>query len=112
LGSVYSKNQDWEHAIESYAQVISLKPELADAYYSLAVSEENAAGTIINSSDEITPEEKKLAYDLTQKAIQDYQTYLAKAPDAKDKKEVEQSIEQLKGMFSSIEVDTGLLRRL
>ncbi len=110
LGSVYSKTQNWADAIENYVKVITINPDFADAYYSLAVSEENLLSTMLEG--ELTPIDKKNIYDLMQKAVQDYQTYLDKSPDAKDRKDVEQSIDNLRQMQSDNMIDQEILRRL
>ena len=114
LGSVYSKTGDWESAIESFTQAALLKPDFADAYYSLAVSEENYANSLLEnySEEDIPAAERKLIYDLLQKAIQDYRDYLAKSPDAPDRKDVEQSIRSLEDLSHSNIIDESMARRI
>ena len=47
LAVAYTKAEDYPNAIKTYGDAIKLNPDFADAYYSLAVCEENLAKDII-----------------------------------------------------------------
>ena len=50
LAVAYTKAEDYSNAIKTYAAAIKLNPDFADAYYSLAVCEENLAKDIISGA--------------------------------------------------------------
>lgn len=115
LGIAYTQAEKYPEAIDTFQNTIKIKSDFADAYYSLAVAQENYAkgiidgsinkektektsGNIVDSqkSKELTTEEKAQVSQLFGDSIQSYTTYLEKSPNAQDRKEIEQTIENLK----------------
>ena len=116
LAIVYTKSGDYLNAINEYKTVISMKPELADSYYSLATAENNLAIEIkrgnyrINDVDdslvptqteeertaELTDKETSLMNELYNSAVKNYEKYLELNPKAEDKKDVKETIERIK----------------
>ena len=118
LAVAYTKAEDYANAIKVYNDAIKLKPDFADTYYSLAVCEENLASDLINTfvhidesgnivktaqtdensmiqEQQASEQDKNYALELLKSAVTHYQTYLEKAPDAKDIETVNSKIELL-----------------
>jgi len=117
LGIAYTQAEKYPEAVETFQNAIKLKPSFADAYYSLAVAQENFAKGIIdgtikkeNSEDKaeakadseevpevkLTTEDKAQIVQLLNDSTASYNTYIEKGQELKDKEEVEQKIEYLK----------------
>ena len=125
LGIAYTQAEKYPEAVETFENAIKLRPDFADAYYSLAVAQENFAKGVVDGTlkkadkddkddaDEaqeapktvdadgvpakkvLTKEEKAQAAELFEASIKSYETYLEKGQDIKDKAEVESKIEYL-----------------
>ena len=117
LAVAYTKAEDYQSAIKTYGDAIKLNPDFADAYYSLAVCEENLAKDIIsgavkvNSDNSIAKVEtdenaqdtkvtlsenaKTMLSTLLNNAISDYSLYQDKSENADDKTYVEEKIKEL-----------------
>jgi len=120
LGIAYTQAEKYPEAVETFQNAIKLKPSFADAYYSLAVAEENYAKGIIDGSindknknkpeaksepespsalkpdRKLTKEEKAKVAELFNDSITSYTTYLDKGKEITDKQDVEEKIEYLK----------------
>jgi len=119
LGIAYTQAEKYPEAVETFQNALKLKPGFADAYYSLAVAQENYAKGIIDGSlkananckaeeakevaasgetkqKPLTKEEKIQVAQLLTDAMTSYTTYLEKSLSADDKDEVQQKIEYLK----------------
>ena len=111
LGVALVELKEYDEAQKSLENAINLKPDFADTYYSLAVALQEQVNELENpkkaESDEltseqpagITPAKTELSADtkkeITQKlgmAIDNYNKYLARKPDAKDKEKVVEQI--------------------
>ena len=122
-GSVsYTKAEDYQSAIKTYGDAIKLNPDFADAYYSLAVCEENLAKDIIsgavkvnsdNSIAKVKTDEnaqdtkvtlsenaKTMLSTLLNDAISDYSLYQDKSENADDKTYVEEKIKELQKLVA------------
>ena len=118
LGVALIDNKEYEEAQTSLQNAIKLKPDFANSYYSLAVAYEGQADKLVNkesddvdsvkvddsSNENITkvPDEKSLTevektkiVELYNFAIDSYNKYLIKQPDAADKDKVTAQIEYL-----------------
>ena len=118
LGIALIDNKEYEEAQTSLQNAIKLKPDFANSYYSLAVAFEGQADKLVNkesddvdsvkaddsSNENITkvPDEKSLTevektkiVELYNFAIDSYNKYLIKQPDAADKDKVTAQIEYL-----------------
>lgn len=125
LAVAYIANEENLKAEEQLLVAIKIKPDAANAYYSLGVAQEGAANDIINQKPEKKPEavqedevaileKRELNTDeinaviskMTQ-AMDSFEYYLSLKPDAEDKEEVTNQIESLKN--SIIEYQAKLL---
>lgn len=121
LGIAYTQAEKYPEAVETFQNAIKLKPDFADAYYSLAVAQENyAKGIIDNTIDisgkniekdkdslktneegllsktkKIAKEEKAKITELFNNAKSSYQAYLKKGKEIEDRQDVESKIEYL-----------------
>ncbi len=122
LAVAYTKAEDYQNAIKTYGDAIKLNPDFADAYYSLAVCEENVAKDIIsgavkvNSDNSIAKVEtdenaqdtkvtlsenaKTMLSTLLNDAISDYSLYQDKSENADDKTYVEEKIKELQKLVA------------
>lgn len=118
LGIAYTQAERYPEAVDTLKSAIKLRPEFADAYYSLAVAQENFAkgiieGSIVNGKKievddtkteeiedtskkkELNKDEKAQVAQLMQDSITSYTTYLEKGKNIQDKQEVEEKIQYL-----------------
>lgn len=101
LGVALIKVKEYEEAQVSLLNAISLKPEFADSYYSLAIAMESQADSIVENDSEDGDEEilsesdKVKAVDLYNSAIENYNKYLVKKSQVSDKEQIEDKISLL-----------------
>lgn len=118
LGVALIENKEYAEAQSALQNAIKLKPEFADSYYSLAVAFENEASDIINgvnkeadedavSDDdgnndgkadkkkELTESDKTKIVEYYNSAVDNYNKYLVKQPDSKDKEKIISQIDYL-----------------
>lgn len=122
LAVAYTKAEDYANAIKTYNDAIKLNPDFPDAYYSLAVCEENLAKDIISGnvkvndddtiekrevSEEENSQEAKLSGNaskmlttLLNNAFSDYQIYLDKDGSVDDRAYVEDKIKELQMLLA------------
>lgn len=117
LGIAYTQAEKYPEAIETFNNAIKIKPEFNDAYYSLAVAQENYAKGIIDGSikkansavkqeetqieddgkkPELTKEEKEKVLELFNNSMASYETYLKNDTNTDEQKEIQDKIEYLK----------------
>lgn len=125
LGIACTQAEKYPEAVDAFKNAIKLKPSFADAYYSLAVAQENYANGIIDGSiknkvkvkaseeakpasvvaeNKLTNEEKAQVTQLINDSVSAYSTYLEKGKNIDDKDQVEQKIEFLKSQLPKYEV--------
>ena len=127
LAVAYTKAEDYSNAIITYNDAIKLNPNFPDAYYSLAVCEENLAKDIIagevkvNDDDsftkaeesdeedisdkkELSENDKKMLTTLLNNAISDYMIYQDKNPTSDDKTYVENKVKELQMLLAEYTV--------
>lgn len=113
LGVALISAKQFDEAQKSLENAINLKPDFADSYYSLAVAFEEQAYAKINNEEnsdkdsqidsddtvsdtdkdkELTLQDKAAIADAMSSAIDNYNKYLLKKPDAQDKEKVESQI--------------------
>lgn len=129
LGVAYIKANKYKEAIGVLKKAAEINPERADSYYSLAVAQESYAQKLINmkskassednsiennddydtekeSADEdeaLSVEQRKAkAVELYNDAVASYKKYLEKAPDAKDKDDINNEINSLEEEISKL----------
>lgn len=112
LAVAYTKLDDYSNAFDNYKKVIELKPDFADGFYSLAVCEENLISDIEDGDvvvdnngkllktdsklKKISESELNLVNELRSDAVMNYEKYLSLSPNATDKDEVQERIDDLK----------------
>ncbi len=129
LGVALIEVKEYAEAQASLENAIKLKPDFADSYYSLAMAMENQEDDFINgrtnedktlnseqteetaqqadakAKKELTEAEKNKVVELLNGAVDNYNKYIVKKPDAEDKDKVEEQIrfvnEQI-GQYNSL----------
>ena len=123
LAVAYTKAEDYSNAIKTYAAAIKLNPDFADAYYSLAVCEENLANDIISGAvkvnddgtiekvEEIDNEAEEVKVVLSDRAketlgkllndaISDYGLYQDKSNEPDDRAFVDRKVKELQQLLA------------
>ena len=123
LAVAYTKAEDYSNAIKTYAAAIKLNPDFADAYYSLAVCEENLAKDIISGAvkvnddgtiekvEEIDSEAEEVKVGLSDRAketlgkllndaISDYGLYQDKSNEPDDRAFVDRKVKELQQLLA------------
>lgn len=123
LAVAYTKAEDYSNAIKTYAAAIKLNPDFADAYYSLAVCEENLAKDIISGTvkvnddgtiekvEEIDNEAEEVKVVLSDRAketlgkllndaISDYGLYQDKSNEPDDRAFVDRKVKELQQLLA------------
>lgn len=123
LAVAYTKAEDYSNAIKTYAAAIKLNPDFADAYYSLAVCEENLAKDIISGAvkvnddgtiekvEEIDSEAEEVKVVLSDRAketlgkllndaISDYGLYQDKSNEPDDRAFVDRKVKELQQLWA------------
>ena len=112
LGVALIEVKEYEEAQTSLENAIKLKPDFADSYYSLAMAFEGQADKLIagepkndDNSQETDDDKAKVLSDsekikvveLLNSAVDNYNKYLVKKPDAQDKDKITEQINYLNG---------------
>ena len=112
LGVALIEVKEYEEAQTSLENAIKLKPDFADSYYSLAMAFEGQADKLISgepkdddNSQETADDKAKVLSDsekikvveLLNSAVDNYNKYLVKKPDAQDKDKITEQINYLNG---------------
>ena len=123
LAVAYTKAEDYSNAVKTYAAAIKLNPDFADAYYSLAVCEENLAKDIISGAvkvnddgtiekvEEIDNEAEEVKVVLSDRAketlgkllndaISDYGLYQDKSNEPDDRAFVDRKVKELQQLLA------------
>lgn len=120
LGVALIQNKEYEEAQKSLENAINLKPDFPDTYYSLALSLQEQAYALANPASEeeetadlaeesentdisseeapakeLTEAQKQEIVEKFNLAIENYNKYLSKKPDAKDKESVASQVATL-----------------
>ena len=98
LGIAATNAKKYDIAIEALENGIKIKPDFSNFYYSLAVAQAELAESLVETDEdkkEISEEDKNKAKELKTSAIANAQKYLEMNPQAEDKDEVEEFIEDL-----------------
>ena len=140
LGVALISAKQYEEAEKSLLNAIKLKPDFADAYYSLAVAQEEKAFEMINKeqqpdeedrqetsadepedisessepseeSKELSTEDMKKIADALSASIENYNSYLLKKPDAEDKAKIENHISTLNDELKKYSPDDVSMER-
>lgn len=128
LGIAYTQAEKYPEAVETFNNALKIKPDFTDAYYSIAVAQENFAKGIIDgtidlkgaavktedkqdsakdSDEEASAKPKELSQEAKDKVVQlfndaitSYSTYLEKGKDIEDKEDIQEKIEYLKAQIA------------
>ena len=115
LAVAYTKLNDYTNAFDNYKKSIELKNDFADGYYSLAICEENLIldleegeialedGVLVPAvagKKKISDDEKVYISNLSSDVIFNYEKYLSLMPDADDKDDVNERLNELKQKVS------------
>lgn len=125
LGVALIEAKEYKEAQTALLEAIKLKPDFADSYYSLAVSYEGEADQIINNTSKeqeqeditqdtqnsetasetekknLTETDKTKIVELYNHAIENYNKYLVKQPEAQDKEKIEEQINYLNNQIKN-----------
>lgn len=98
LGIASTKAKKYDIAINAFENGLKLKPDYADFYYSLAVTQAEYAENLIETTEDkknISDSDKEKSNELKKLAISNAEKYLDINPDAEDKTEVEEFLKDL-----------------
>ena len=102
LAVAYNSIQNYEGSVEEAKKVIELKPEFAEAYYTLGVAKEAIAYQVIEKEpnengiiEELTMDELSSFNNKAADAIEAYNQYLVRRADAQDTDKVNEKIAEL-----------------
>ncbi len=102
LAVAYNSVGNYEGAIDELNKVIELKPDFVDTYYTLAIAKEALAYKIIEKEADETGVIPELSLDDIAKfndkaadAVETYNLYLVKKPDAKETVQINDKISEL-----------------
>ncbi len=121
LGIAATEAKKFSVAIEAFQNGMKIKPDNKDFYYSLAVAQMNYAEAILEDEifdedkeetvkKEVSQEDKEKAVALKAEAVINFEKYLELSPDAKDKGDVEEYIEELKKIDDEEKDTTKLIK--
>lgn len=129
LGVAYIKANKYKEAIGVLKKAAEINPERADSYYSLAVAQESYGQKLLNMSTKASSEDNSIennddydtekesadedealsveqrkakAVELYNDAVASYKKYLEKAPNAKDKDDINNEINSLEEEISKL----------
>ena len=98
LGIAATNAKKYDVAIDAFEKGIKLKPDYANFYYSLAVAQAELAESLIEIEDnkkEISNNDKTKSLELKASAELNAKKYLELNPQADDREEVEEFIQEL-----------------
>lgn len=98
LGIAATKAQKYDVAIEAFEKGSVIKSDYVEFYYSLAIAQAEYADNILELNEDkksVSEDDKLKADSLKVLAVQNAQKYLELSPDAQDKDNVLQLIEDL-----------------
>lgn len=104
LGIAATNAKKYDIATEAFENGLKIKPDFANFYYSLAVTQAEYAESILNpvieedkadAKIEVSDKDKAKATELKTLALSNAQKYLEMSPDADDKNTVEEFINDL-----------------
>ena len=98
LGIAATNAKKYDTAIEAFENGIKIKPNFADFYYSLAVAQAEYSDELFEADDkkkEISLEDKNKSAELKASAIENAEKYLELNPQAEDKDEVKEFLNDL-----------------
>ena len=98
LGIAATKAKKYDIAIEAFENGIKIKPDFADFYYSIAIAQADYYDELtenIEENKQLSEENKLKAESLKVSAIENAQKYLEINPEAKDKEDVLELIQDL-----------------
>ena len=105
LGIAATNAKKYDEAIEALNNGIKIKSDFANFYYSLGVAQAEYAETLLEDEvydkekeqtvkRAVSDEDKLKAEDLKKSAVENLKKYLELAPDAEDKEDAEELIEE------------------
>ena len=98
LGIAATNAKKYDIAINALLDGIKIKPDYSNFYYSLAIAQAEFAESILESNEEnkeINTEDKIKIEELKTSALENAQKYLELEPNAEDKEDVEELINDL-----------------
>ena len=94
LGIAATNAKKYEKAIEAFQNGLKVRADFANFYYSLAVAQAEYAEELLDA-EKVSEDDKTKALELKTSAIENAKKYLELNPQAEDKDEVEEFIEDL-----------------
>ena len=94
LGIAATNAKNYEKAIDAFQNGLKVRADYANFYYSLAVAQADLAEELLETEN-VSEEDKAKAMELKASAIENAKKYLEMSPQAEDKDEVEDFLEDL-----------------
>lgn len=102
LGIAATSAEKYDLAIQSFEKGLKINSDSSNLYYSLAVAQYEFANSILEKDNEkelnkqdISKADREFAYSKLVSALSNYKKYIELSPDANDKEDVEDIIENI-----------------
>ena len=95
LAVAYNTIGNYQGSFEESEKVIALKPDFANAYYTMALAKESLAFEILNKQDELTLDEIADFNNKATEAVEAYNKYLVMNTDQEETEKINKKISEI-----------------
>ena len=95
LAVAYNTIGNYKGSLEESEKVVALKPDFANAYYTMALAKEGLAFEILNKEDDLTLDEIADFNNKAADAVDTYNKYLVMNTDQEETEKINKKIEEI-----------------